>query len=264
MKYQFKYLDGRPQIFFDTGERFYPSEPLPKDHLFEAGINFSPMLECNPEQLIIEPVNKWLNDIPLLFANKVITQFIRMGRYIRTGSANLANEVEKHRDWTVDEEGNTELSINISNMFVDLSEEIGDFDGLLNSMERFICTEIGTGRMSDNITELPLFDKNIRFTEKQMYDFSSFVANVGPVRRPWIIISTLFMELVETYSPQLIMLLRQHIRKHLNGTLWASDMSLELEAEFQFCEYLWYGLPFVDLYKSDLKIIDSVLDVFSS
>jgi len=281
MEYLFRYLNGRPQIFLDTGERFYPSEPLPKDHLFEAGLNFSPMLDCDPNQLLLKPVNAWFNAIPDIFANKVITHLIKMGRLIRFGSASLIVEEPQHVDWSVDEEGYTETSITLASMFVDLSEEIGDFDGLLNSMERFICEEIGTGRMSDNITELPLFDKNILFTEKQMFQlsaltlffkmaipisntyYSTFVMNVSPIRRPWIVLAAPFMELIESYCPELIRLLRQHVRKNLICTSWASQTTIALETEFQFTEFLLYALPFIDLYSADLKIINSVLDVFS-
>lgn len=279
MRYECKYLGRRSQIFLDTGEHFFPSEPLPKDHLFEAGLNCS-MRDYDLENLLLKPVNGWLNSLPRHVENEVITHLIKMGRLIRLGSASLTNEEPKHMDWTVDDEGYTETAVILSNMLVDLSENIGEFDGLLNSMERFICSEIGAGRMSERITEIPLLDKNIRFTEKQMYQlaavslftklmvpisntyYSSFVVNVSPVVRPWIVISTPFMEVVECYCPRLIMLLRQHIQKCINGTIWANRSTIEIETEFQFCEYLWYILPIIDLYESDLKIIDSVLKCF--
>ena len=279
MRYQFKQLNNRPQIFLDTGEKFFPNEPLPKDHLFEAGLNFS-FHHNDPEKVILTPVNNWLNAIPHEFANEVFLTLIKMGRAIRLGSSDLIRENPVHIDWSVDEEGYTEVSINIASLLMDLNNSFGGDNGLLISMERFICAEIGAGRISEYISDIPAFDKSIRFSEQQMMElsaialfsklmvpisntyYSSYVVNIGVVRRPWIAISAPFIENVESYCPELVMLLRQHIKEYLRRTLWASNRSIDIEAELQFCEYLWYALTFTDMYSVNYKIIDTVLDVF--
>ena len=281
MEYQFKSLRGRMQIFLDTGERFYPSEPLPKDHLFEAGLNLSFRLN-DPKTLVAKPVNDWMDAIPLAMANAVAVTLIKMGRVIRFGSSDITADEPCYIDWTVEDEGYTDVAVHINVLFEELNDAFGGPSALLLSMERFICAEIGNSLITDKITELPFGDKNIRFTEQQMLQLStlaifsklvipiyntyyaSFVRKVGPVQRPWLLIRCLFQQTIDEYCPELLKLLRVYVRSHIRETQWESSVLLDDEAELQLQEYLWYGLPLIDLYNTDLRMFDTVTRVFNN
>ncbi len=282
MQLELRRCGSGTMAYLNTGEPLCPSEPYPKEYMFDMGLqaHFTPS-ELLPN--VLEPINRWLEWCPTDIAMEYAKLLINVGCYLRKGTIDIEEPA--------DERFTSYRIFHSVDPDDDVIEHVNQYIaihgiGVIESLEKYFLHCIGDGTINEDIASKNIWAPGITFTESQLTRLAVatlFIKAMIPLANtlfnqwarlapqktedPWGFVldisDTLLTYHLGIKEDYLIFdALAEYIGKVITATDW-DDSEMAERAELGMHDYVGRTLPMADFFAPGFNILSHLLDTYN-